>query len=174
MDECNMCTMDNYLYPLECPGNHKYCLSCIKGMSLSSSPGRARPETFQCPECRYKITRRYIQCIYDTPNKILKVDNVLNGLVSRPYVWLYEGRNNGWWCYNHEMQDIIEDAYLSNKDYVEWVVCGQKVKIDFIKRLQYNVDTDAIRAIQRISGNEINKGQSTHDHLLIKGVGGMQ
>ena len=168
MEECSLCTSDNYLYPLECPGNHSYCLSCIKGLCLSSSPTAI--VRVQCPECRYTPSKKHLKVLCEDPSKVKKIphDVLTEQVHNKRYIWIYEGRNNGWWYYDYEMQDILENAFIKNEFFLNWVTCGQKICIDFTNMIQTNIDNGAVRSIKRLSPQEIIKEQ-----ILVKGVAGM-
>jgi hypothetical protein len=86
-------------------------------------------------------------------------------LLGRDLLWIYEGRNNGWWYYEQELQDVLETSYKQGQFTVDWIICGQSVTIDLIGMTQTNAK--AVRDIRRIGKDEICK-------YLIKGVAGMQ
>lgn len=165
--ECKICTSTNHMYPINCPGNHQYCLSCIKGMYMLSSPGI---KTILCPECRHVTDRKYIKRMcYDT-GKIQRIDSdmLFNDINSQTHIWLYEGRNNGWWYYDYDMQDILETAYLKNETNIRWIICGQNINIDLINMLQTNENNSALRSVKRMSATNIRDSG-----MIIKGVAGM-
>lgn len=164
---CNICTTDTVLYPMDCGGGHTYCLACIKSMQFSSSPGTH----VSCPECRGRPSNKgYIKKLCETPDKVQSVDldTLKRELVTgRDYLWIYEGRNNGWWFYDSDLQDILETAYKNEDITVEWVICGQEMVIDLEDLTQVNVDNDAIRAVNRVHKRNLGK-------FLIKGIAGMK
>lgn len=164
MEECCLCTTTNHLYPLKCPGDHMYCLSCIKGIYLSST----LMNHFRCPECRHEPKRQHLIMLCEEPHRIKQIsrETLLATIEEKPYVWLYEGRNNGWWYYDYDMQDILEDTYNSGKKILEWVVCGQKISLDLVNMIQTNNDNQAMRSIKRTVP------QATKN-IIIKGVAGM-
>ena len=168
MDECCICRVQNYLYPIKCPGNHQYCLSCMKGMCMSSSPS-VQIQPVQCPECRHKPARQHIRDICYDAGQIIKIpkEGLYQDIYSRPNVWIYEGRNNGWWYFDYDMQDILEAAWERDETSLDWYICGQKVHIDFINKQQVNINNNSVREIRRISIKDNNSA------LLIKGVAGM-
>lgn len=167
MDECCLCRSKNHLYPMDCPGLHRYCLGCIKGLCISTSPS-AQP--VKCPECRYRPDRKHIRNICNDAGQIQKISvpELYNDIDSRPYVWLYEGRNNGWWYYDYELQDELESAWKNGQASLSWYICGQSICIDFQRMIQENQTTGAVRAVQRLKRCDIDVCG-----LLIKGVAGM-
>ena len=172
MDECKVCMTVNHLFPITCPGGHKFCLSCIKGISLSSSPSTRT--IISCPICRYQPARNYCNDICNDSAQILQIDEdeLFKNIneTERSFVWIYEGRNNGWWYYDYELQEMLEQAYLdmdNGSTEFEWVICGQRIIIDFDSMEQRNTKNGAIRKVQRLPKDNI------PDSLLIKGVGGM-
>lgn len=102
----------------------------------------------------------------------IPVEELFRDIHNRSYVWLYEGRNNGWWYYDYDMQDILEEAWHNGQTedgvFLDWLICGQKVNIDLFNMQQTNSNNNAVRAIKRININDINSTD-----LLIKGVAGM-
>jgi hypothetical protein len=106
--------------------------------------------------------------ICEDSGQIMRIpnDDLYRGIHSRPNVWIYEGRNNGWWYYDYDMQDLLENAWNADDRpvFLDWYICGQKVHIDFFNMQQTNCN--AVRAIRRLNHKEI-------DGLLIKGVAGM-
>jgi len=83
-------------------------------------------------------------------------------------MWIYEGRNNGWWYYDYDVQIVIETAWKENKN-LDWYMCGQMFHLDFTNMRQVNTTNNAIRSIKRVDHEEINSGK-----LLVKGVSGMR
>jgi len=166
MEECKICMTVNHLFPIACPGGHKYCLSCIKGLSLSSSPsGRG---SISCPTCRHPLPRNYCNDICNDSRQIHEIDKtqLFENILNKDHIWLYEGRNNGWWCFDYEMQDMLEEAHNNEDQDFDWYICGQRIIIDFSTMEQHNTKNNAVRKIQRIKSEDIGT-------LLIKGVGGM-
>ncbi len=165
-EECTMCYSTNILYPMDCCGNHTYCLLCIKGLCYSVSP----TSKVQCPACRGVAKRKYIKTVCESPEKIKQINirNLIDNLIlNRDTLWIYEGRNNGWWYYDKELQDILESAHLVGDTTISWVICGQAVTLDLHSMTQLNVENKAIRNIKRI--------EKTHIYqYLIKGIAGMR
>ena len=171
MEECKICMTVNHLFPITCPGGHKYCLSCIKGLTLSSSPSSSRVP-ISCPECRFQPARTYIADICNDSAQIQQIDSVelYQKVEEKNYVWLYEGRNNGWWYFDYELQDSLEDAYKDKDEEPEfdWVICGQKITINFNDMEQHNAKNNAVRKVLRIKYDDVkNSG------ITVKGVAGM-
>lgn len=164
---CCLCTMDNFLYPIDCPGHHHFCLTCIKCLCISGSPST---QPVQCPLCRHMPSRAHINNICTDSGKIYKVPRhkLYNDIHKRSKVWIYEGRNNGWWYYDLELQDVLDEAQDSNKTYLDWTICGQPVCFDFLNMKQTNTCSNAVRAIKYLSHDDI-----IREKLLIKGVSGM-
>ena len=86
---------------------------------------------------------------------------------------MYEGRNNGWWYFDYELQDMLEQSYsemdgsMSTNTEFEWVICGQRIIIDFSTMEQYNTKNGAVRKVRRYPKDSI------PDDVLVKGVAGM-
>lgn len=164
--ECPVCYNASILYPLEC--DHQFCLSCIKALHLSGSPSSRI--SVQCPLCRTTVKRRYIQTLTETPERIRSVnltDMVQSLLRNRSFVWIYEGRNNGWWYYNEEIQDLLQRAEARGEEVLQWCICGQSVHIDMVNNVQTNQCNGSVRDIKKISISETSS-------YLIKGIAGMK
>jgi hypothetical protein len=82
-------------------------------------------------------------------------------ILSRPSVWIYEGRNNGWWYYDLPMQDLLEESWNAK----ELTVDTTELIVD-MKTMSQTTLSGAVRAIRRISPVYDISG------LLIKGVAG--
>lgn len=162
-----MCYSTNILYPMDC-AIHKYCLACIKGLCFSTSP--STNGKVQCPTCRHVAGPSYIRAICESPNKIqpIDLDSITEGLLrGREFLWIYEGRNNGWWYYDKDIQDALEVAHGEGRHQLEWIICGQPVFIDFGDMIQLNEDNSAVRHVERVPRSQL--------HLyLIKGIAGMR
>lgn len=133
---------------------------------MSSSPS---VQPVQCPICRHRPDRKHIKDICQDAGQIMKIpgEELYQDINSRPYVWVYEGRNNGWWYFDYDMQDILEEAFIDDQTFIDWYICGQKIHIDLFNMQQTNNSNNAVRAIKRLSSNDDNSD------LLIKGVAGM-
>jgi hypothetical protein len=177
MDECKVCMTVNHLFPITCPGGHQFCLSCIKGISLSSSPSTRG--VILCPICRFQPARNYCNDICNDSAQIhqIKEDELFKNInesdTGRSFVWMYEGRNNGWWYFDYELQDMLEQSYsemdneMSVNTEFEWVICGQRIIIDFSTMEQYNTKNSAVRKVKRFPKDNV------PDDIVVKGVAGM-
>lgn len=165
--QCCLCTMDNFLYPIDCPGNHHFCLTCMKSLCISGSPTSL---PVQCPLCRHTPSRSHVNNICTDSGKIRKVSRskLYRNIYKLTNVWIYEGRNNGWWYYDLELQNVLETAWNDDQTYLSWTICGQSVNFDFFNMTQTNTQSKAIRAIKRLTHEDI-----IRDDLLMKGVSGM-
>jgi hypothetical protein len=132
---------------------------CILSTSPSGQPAK-------CPQCRYQPDHKHVRNICRDAGKIRTIPKDDLFKEDRPYIWLYEGRNNGWWYYDYELQDVLERAWDDGHSSIEWYICGQKVNIDFTSMKQINKVNNAVREIRRMAKGDL-------DQLLIKGVGGM-
>ena len=141
-----------------------YCLACIKGLKFSTSP--TTDGKVHCPGCRHVPGRGHIRALLEEPDKVKKIqlDKMIKKLwEGHEYLWIYEGRNNGWWYYDTDIQES-----LSNTDHtLELLICGQRVVIDVVNLLQRNRDTGARRNIIKIHKSEMGD-------YLIKGIAGMK
>ena len=170
LQECPICYKDNVLYPSDCPGGHMFCLACIKGMCMSTSPTAIKTQV-HCPLCRYVIKKSHIKDLCENPDKVKKVDIVtmideLWNTSKSQKLWIYEGRNNGWWYYDRDVQEALSNLQHTETE-LEWVICGQRVIIDIYSGTQVNQDNGAIRNIKNINRPDAVK-------YLLKGIAGMK
>jgi hypothetical protein len=135
---CNICYSSELGWIGKCIRNHHVCMSCACSKV--------------CPVC----------------NSVLELPSGLGlGLgLGLGMVWLYEGRNNGWWYYGPDMQRILEKAYQVGKSKLSWYTCGQVLHIDLKSMQQINPSTDGVRRVIRISPEQ-------HSLYLIKGTAGL-
>ena len=91
---------------------------------------------------------------------------------SRPFVWIYEGRNNGWWYYDFEMQDLLEEAWNAGELAIKTTTMSTSLTlvIDMRTMLQ-NGSNGSVRAIRRIATATTSASTSSSD-ILIKGIAG--
>lgn len=142
-EECIICNVVTTLQELPC--KHKYCILCVKGI-INTKP------TYQpalCPVCRTEITT------YSSPKITIPKHKYV-------FVWLYQGRNNGWWIFDDEMQEKLSLATES----FTWLLSGQEIRFDIVNMIQENLETGSVRFIKRIHIDDI-------DQYLIKGISGL-
>ena len=150
MEECIICTFNKFIYELPCCQN-KICLNCAKTVT-------------NCPYCTATIDKQLVT----DPKSVKKYGDLLYRNLPE-IVWLYSGRNNGWWIYDQNQLEVIESEYLKGTKKIKLFICGHNIKLNFTKMKQINTDNKAVRDIIRIPFADLkNTG------LLIKGVDGMQ
>lgn len=171
--QCPLCAVDNYMYPTGCGNDdHIACITCLKGNAISRSPTTNidKISTIKCPYCTRPSSRSYYKQLNENPERVKNHDisKRVNHIISNyDYIWLYQGRNNGWWLFDLELQDILTEKYQNSCFNFEWSICGQKMLYDFDNMMQINTHSQSVREIKRISTDEI-------PLLLIKGVSGMK
>jgi len=104
----------------------------------------------------------------DNPSKIRKINDPIIDIIFKEYpegVWIYEGRNNGWWIYDRDVQDALIAG--KNDRYIEWMICGHIVHIDMGTKIQTNKVTKSKRFIKKITSADRN-------NYFLKGVAGMK
>lgn len=147
---CAICLQPIKLgYNLQC--KHSFCYLCLKEAMLKSCN--------TCPLCRHSIDLTIIENAKTSSN--IHID-------SNKSIWLYSGRNDGWWYYDTETDTIIEHAYQQfiihpDKSSIDITILGKSYTIDFNDMKQRSLY--ATRSIKRES--EIDKSQ-------IKGIAGLQ
>ena len=156
--ECYICSNITFLYKLEC--GHEFCMSCIKRIYMDKISKK-------CPSCRARISRQHFAKIIDFPENIRIIGNFDKYLSSYSHIWLYKGRNIGWWIFDLEFQDILEKSYGKEEPNLILNICGNQVNIDFKQLIQRNTVNNSIRAIKRVIKKDLSK-------LLVKGLSGMK
>lgn len=156
MSECNVCVNQTFLYNLEC--GHKYCMSCIKRIYNDELLKK-------CPACTASINSKYYHKITETPDQILKIGDLQEILKDYQYVWLYKGRNVGWWVFDIEYQNIIEESFSKGSN-INITICGYDILLDFVKMEQTSIN-GAVREIARVLLLYL-------PNILVKGIAGMK
>jgi len=120
IDLCSICR-DVLKTRITLTCKHTFCYLCIKTtiQMFNSSDGSAEEtDHTPCPLCRKPM-----------PNTLFEnalVDNETIEQIteeyfdpSHPFAWMYEGRNGGWWYYQTDHNQKIEEGYVKFNDYVE-------------------------------------------------------
>ena len=170
--QCPLCAVDNYMYPTGCGNNeHVACITCLKGNAIVRSPTTNidKLASIKCPYCTRSSARSYYTKLNENPEQIQRhnVSQRIEQISRNDYVWLYQGRNNGWWLFDLELQDLLTEKYEKSLFEFEWSICGQKMSYDFDNMLQTNTHSYSVREIKRITTSELK-------NYLIKGVSGMK
>ena len=119
-DLCPICYETIKLnYTLPC--GHKFCYLCLKHAILSNC--------HSCPYCRSKL-----------PDNIVENATTSDQSVTGSH-WMYAGRTNGWWYYDTDTDDKLEQAYIKYQKEPEYQkitveILGNDYKIDFLKMRQ--------------------------------------
>ena len=150
MEDCTICNFNRFQYEVPCC-NNILCLNCLKSVAKCPYCTKPIPNDIKNDPC---IMKRYGDELY------AKLPN---------YVWLYEGRNNGWWIYDYATIEMLEEEYAAKKSSAEVFICGFNMEIDFKTMQQINLENHAIRQVMRIKKEDVKT-----DGLLVKGVAGMQ
>ena len=158
-DECPICK-SNFKFPIKLGCGHEFCYLCLKAsLRLNNN----------CPYCRQDTVPPKINEEAKFPD-----DQKLEIPV---IIWIYSGRNNGWWYYDLDTNLELETKYteyLKDKNKFErkvWLL-SKPYQINFITMTQISDDIHSnIRKIKRIdtsveSIDTFNK--------LIKGIAGLQ
>ena len=154
--ECNLCYKgsENIIFLFQCTEcrEKSLCYPCIKTISGRSDLPDVFKLTLKCPFCNGHL-------------KIIPTDIDYN-IKKLDYLWLYEGRNNGWWLYSNDMQMALEEGFSKDIKEISWYTCGQQLSINLKTYRQLNVNRDSIREVIRIKRADL-------DFYLVKGVGGL-
>jgi hypothetical protein len=93
--------------------------------------------------------------------------------ISKCFRWIYEGRNNGWWFFEPELQRTLTQAYESGKKHISWYLrsCAQTIYLDLEKMEQTNPNTAGVRRIVYLEHEKHHPAPAPAGYL-IKGIGG--
>lgn len=138
--DCSIC-LNHYDIPVVLDCNHTFCFLCIKEVNLHG---------MTCPLCRNNIT-------IDLGNVFKDLRDKLQALVGKD-VWLYASvSGDGWWMYNLEMNQNIENAYQQSQNAnnahnaftCQIRVAARTYDIDFTQQKQHFQNKE--RRIQRVT-----------------------
>jgi len=149
---------------------------CIKGNTLSRSPPSYNLKSVlrtavECPFCKQKSRPYYLVSLEQEPSKVRNHDinsHISNFCKDNEHIWIYHGRNNGWWTFDQELQTNLEHYYIIDKGNIfKWVICGQSMEYDFSEMIQRNINNGSVRSIKRINTDEL-------EQYVIKGMAGVK
>lgn len=89
--DCPVC-IQRCVHPVKLPCGHIFCFLCMKGVALRNR---------NCALCRQPIPPSFL-------NDPELVDKSELDKVSDDVKWFYQGRNHGWWQYEHRMEKELE------------------------------------------------------------------
>ncbi len=99
---CSICLNDQQILPIKLDCGHIFCYICIKGYKLSDF------HSAKCPLCRAPIDKKILEhlslqdCLDTSEHQDIE------------YQWFYHGRTAGWWKYDEETNQEIENLYQSH------------------------------------------------------------
>lgn len=131
---CAICRNEPPINGVSLDCYHVFCYLCIKGVAET---------TGCCPLCR-----REIALDFDYQ------DHCIVGVARIPrshqgYYWFYEGFR-GWWLFDAETNNAIEDAYNQGTTHLERFIAGHIYQIDLESMVQKRRDGDGrTRKIRR-------------------------
>jgi hypothetical protein len=117
-DLCPVC-LEKRVLGIELDCGHEFCFLCLKGSFDSGSQ--------KCPLCRDDVTdRKYHDLrikdiITDEKNILTKItksdgDKLHTADLKCEYLWVYSGRNYGWWIFQNDIADTVEYLYKKYLD----------------------------------------------------------
>lgn len=151
--DCCICT-ENIELPYKTTCNHNFCYPCIKTSFMFGN--------LECPLCRKSLPND----ICDNAESDITID-------TKNYCWIYSGRNEGYWYYTQDLNEIIEKSYIKYLDdplqnLFDVMILNKKYIINFDDMVQIRSDNmNIIRKIVRIDENNISQ-------YNIKGVSGLK
>lgn len=128
---------------------HVYCYLCIKThLTLVNRV---------CPVCRCHVKHEELNCE--------KLDVPIG-----KHVWMYSGKNYGWWMYdrraNHELEDFYRQFRSGSGHQYEINLSGLNIEVDFKQMTQRGLGTGVTRSIIRID-------RSNESDYHINGLSGI-
>ncbi|RWS28936.1 E3 ubiquitin-protein ligase rnf146-like protein [Leptotrombidium deliense] len=151
-DGCPIC-LNPFSFPVELKCKHKFCFLCLKGVSLSNQ---------KCPLCRKKISKELLE----KPKFLNEQDSSIVIANDGDYKWFYKGSGGGWWLYDKDTNDFIENAYRNNQTECHISLIGLCYVVDFAQMMQYRVDVPGKK--RRVKRDTYNKDDSE-----LKGLAGI-
>lgn len=152
---CYICLESVNQLPTILPCKHKLCFYCLY-QQISR-------DMLTCPCCRRKFSPENVKI----PSLNKNSDD--SGDSDENILWLYNGRNNGWWKYDDTNSHKLETEYCKTKGGAENIVKISAGINQFIVNLssmiQINVVTKSERYVRRICKKP--------KRLLIKGMSGI-
>jgi len=167
VDKCIIC-QDDMHNPIKLECNHSFCFSCIKGAMIQSGT--------ECPLCRHKPSKGYKDMIFKSPEKLCQGITEAS-VINNTYVWIYSGKNCGWWYFEPKISeelDVLYDLHSKGKLTVDnnlVTICGYIFTFDFSSMEQSNKTNGAVRHIKRLSKDELVEFKKANQ---IKGVCGIK
>ena len=91
-----------------------------------------------CSLCRQVIPDSFLDSSQVISGALDDVDTHLSSSDPQPqtWSWFYEGRN-GWWRFEERCNEDLETTFLSGKQSLETIICGQLYVIDFVRMEQF-------------------------------------
>lgn len=162
-DPCVIC-YEKLQSPIILPCDHEFCYQCLKTTLVFGN--------YKCPQCRCIVPDNFLE-------KAIAAKSTSTFIIDDGVKWMYSGRQNGWWFYENSHNQIIEEAYQKMQNWDDEMTTFTNLKphsikieilsvnyiIDFVRNLQINPLTLAIRLIKRVM---------VADFKSSKGVGGLK
>lgn len=162
--DCCIC-LDRIKLPYKLDCNHTYCFLCLKTLYIKSNND-------VCPLCRKPISTKIFE---DSLSQ--KTETNCSSSSEVNIKWIYSGRNSGWWYYDFQTNELIEQnyqKYMKNSDEIsprfEIYLFYNKYTIDFSNMVQISSNNSYKRNIKRIEDKEV-EDKNIYD---IKGIAGLK
>lgn len=179
IDKCSLCKHKLY-GPLKLDDcGHIFCFTCSNLHDLKN--------TIYCPICKTQSVKfTLLSCQYCKKTSFINISN-MNPL------WVYEGRNYGWWLFDFENIEELEILYqhyievtindikerfknMLNDNVIKTHTQTQNYKITIFKE-DYNIDFENMKQISTSHTNRWRKikrvyNQEEYDKMYIKGISG--
>lgn len=183
--ECPVCQCQ-MITPTAIPAcGHKFCFTCLKGVCMNDMGcpmcrGPIDPTIFNLPsqvlDLKMKVplspavTQNLNKSKLDQNNVApisLDLNASLNESQEENMYWLYRGKNQGWWRFDPRHERDIDQAFNSNQNHCEVLICGRTYIIDFDDASQYPKDAPTQRReVKRVSAADF-------DQMGVKGLAGV-
>lgn len=148
-EKCSICWSEPPINAIKLTCGHTFCFLCIKAVATTTN---------RCAYCRANID------INLERDPIRVIGNIkLPRSFEDGQFWFYEGKR-GWWFYDADSNQEIEQAYQNGLEYLEKTIAGQIYVINFHNNCQYlKQDQTRSRRIVRSTPND-----------SVQGVAGMR
>ena len=158
---CTKCNKPVQL-PVTLDCNDVYCYLCLKEWCANGGNGTCFNQ-----QCKQPIT-------IDINNVSDDFRATLLGMVGKS-VWLYNSvSNDGWWMYNPDTSNTIENCYNNHLPTCSFMIGTKTYRISFNDNVQALVNVNNSNAQQKQrSVKRVTFTQSKIDELNIKGISGM-
>lgn len=177
---CVICFCDyasNYFAQLPC--EHEFCFFCLKSTINAKKKMNdlsITPTSPFCPICRQVIPPNF----EDNFTKLISKEELES--IKCKSKWMYSGNNGGWWFYQEDIGEVIEEAWVKyveseddNDSCVDVMIHGDEYKICFKTMKQKSKECSwKTRNIKREENASLNDSYDSITNNGNKGIAGIR